>query len=312
MSEQSEPAIDGTAGELPGVNVHWLFKNPRLGITLWDCSAGRRELSEERRQAWHVVSFIHSGAFVLHARGRSAVIDSTSVLLHNPREPFRSAHPFGCCDHGSSVVIERELLLELLGPHDPWAEERPDALFPKTHVHGFIRAHLLQRLLVRSLREGEPREPIAIEEAAFRVLREVLKGDASDPESSTAVRREPSRARRGYAEDAKALLQRHFRERLQLEDIARSLYVSPYHLCRLFRKETGIPIHSYLNRLRLREALEPIAEGKTGLSELAAGLGFSSHSHFTAAFHKEFGISPRGVKKLAAGRVSEMVRSLAL
>ncbi len=126
------------------------------------------------------------------------------------------------------------------------------------------------------------------------------------------VHREPSRARRGYAKDAKALLQQRFRERLRLDDIARSLYVSPYHLCRLFRQETGVPIHSYLKRLRLREALETLAGGEANLNALAAGLGFSSHSHFTAVFRKELGISPREAKKLAADQVAEMVRSLAL
>jgi AraC-like DNA-binding protein len=283
-----------SAGELPGINVSWLFRSSLLGITLWDCSAGRRELSEERHQAWHVVSFVHSG-------GRSAVIDATAVLLHNPEEPFRSEHPFGCCDHGSSIVIQRELLPDLLSP---------DARFPATHVQGLFRTQLLQRLLVHSLRNGEPREAMAVEEAALKVLRKVLGGDA---QASSAVPRQSSgRARRNYAEDAKALLQQRFRERLQLDDIARSLYVSPYHLCRLFREETGVPIHSYLNRLRLREALEPIAEGKTDLSELAAGLGFSSHSHFTAAFRKELGLSPREVKKLAAARIPEVVRALDL
>jgi AraC family transcriptional regulator len=311
MSDCSEPAIDGTARELPGGNVHWLFSNRRLGITLWDCAAGRREMSEERRQPWHAVSFIHSGAFILHARGRSALIDATAILFHNPGEPFRSEHPFGCRDHGSSIIVQRELLLELLEPQDSQAKERQAGLFPTTHVHGLFRVQLLQRLLVRSLRGGRPREPMAIEEAALTVLREVLKGDSRAGVSS-AARREPSRARRSYAEDAKALLQRRFRERLQLDDIARSLYVSPYHLCRLFREETGVPIHSYLNRLRLREALEPIAEGKADLSGLALGLGFSSHSHFTAAFRKEHGMSPREVKRLTTARVSEMVKALNL
>ena len=293
----SEPA---SSGEIPDTNIHWLFKNPQLGITLWDCAHGTRELSAERRQPCHVVSFVHSGAFVLHARGRSAVIDATSVLLHNPGEPFRSEHPLGRRDHGSSIVVQRKLLLDLLGP---------DARFPTIHVQGLFRAQLLQRLLVCSLRDGKPREAMAVEEAALKVLREVLRGDAQ----ASSVPRKPSRrARRSYAEDAKALLQQRFRERLQLDDIARSLYVSPYHLCRLFREETGVPIHSYLNRLRLREALEPIAEGKTDLSELAAGLGFSSHSHFTAAFRKELGLSPREVKKLATARIPEMVRALNL
>ncbi|MFL6260088.1 MAG: helix-turn-helix transcriptional regulator [Thermoanaerobaculia bacterium] len=303
MSDWREPTLNTNPGESPGADIQWLFKSPRLGITLWDCSHRNRELSEERRQPWHVISFIHSGAFVLHTRGRSAVIDATSVLLHNPGEPFRSEHPFGCHDHGSSIVVQRELLLDLLGP---------DGQFPATHVHGLFRAQLLQRLLVRSLGNGTPREPMAIEEAALKVLREVLKGDSPQALKHRAVRREPSRARRRYAEDAKALLQQRFRERLQLEDIARSLYVSPYHLCRLFREETGVPIHSYLNRLRLREALEPIAEGEADLSELAAGLGFSSHSHFTAAFRKELGMSPREVKRLTTARVPELVSALNL
>lgn len=106
-----------------------------------------------------------------------------------------------------------------------------------------------------------------------------------------------TRARRPYVEDAKALLQTRFRERLSLEDIARALYVSTFHLCRLFKQETGMPIHRYLNQLRLRAALEPVIAGTTDLNSLALELGFSSHSHFTAAFRKEFGMSPREVRK---------------
>jgi AraC-like DNA-binding protein len=311
MSDGIEPAIDGTAGGLPGVHVQWLFNNQRLGITLWERAQGRPGISEEHRQLWHAFSFLHSGAFILHARGRTVLIDATTILLSNPGEPFRCEHPFGCHDRGSSIVVRRELLLELLRSCDPeMGEQRAGGLFPKTHVHGFFRAQLFQRLLVRSLRDGQPREPRAVEEAALKVLREVLKGGAQA--AGPVPRREPSRARRGYAEDAKALLQHRFRERLRLDDIARSLYVSPYHLCRLFREATGVSIHSYLNRLRLREALEPIAEGEADLSGLALGLGFSSHSHFTAAFRKELGMSPRQVRKLTAARLSELTRALDL
>jgi AraC family transcriptional regulator len=312
MSDSIEPTIDGTPGSTPGVTIDWLFNSPRCGITLWECATGKRELSDERRQSWHVVSFVHSGAFVLHTRERPAsVIDATSVLLLNPGEPYRSEHPFGCCDHGSTIVVRRDALLDLLAHHDPTARERPDALFPRAHVQGLFRAYLLQRLLVRRLQGPAAQEPLAIEEAVLKLLDEVAKG-CRQAAGRPAVRREPSRARRGYAEDVKALLQRRFRERLQLDDIARALYVSAYHLCRLFREEAGVPIHRYLNRLRLREALEPVTEGTSDLSELALALGFSSHSHFTASFRKEFGISPRAMKRLTTVRISEMVASLGL
>jgi len=176
MSDSIEPAIDGAPGSVPGINIDWLFSSPRCGITLWECATGKRDLSDVRSQSWHVVSFVHSGAFVLHTQERRAsVIDATSVLLLNPGEPYRSEHPFGCCDRGSSIVVRRDALLDLLAHHDPTARERPDALFPQPHVHGLFRAYLLQRLLVRRLRGPAPQEPLAIEEAVLKVLDEVAK-----------------------------------------------------------------------------------------------------------------------------------------
>ena len=122
---------------------------------------------------------------------------------------------------------------------------------------------------------------------------------------SITRRRDPSRARRDYVEDAKALLQRRFRERLRLDDIARALYVSTCHLCRLFKEETGVPIHRYLNQLRLQQALEDLAGGEADLTDLALGLGFSSHSHFTAVFRREFGVPPSQVRRLGSpGRLA--------
>jgi len=307
--QPSNPPV--TAGDLPGTAVDWLFRSSRLGVALWSCAAGQRSLPTDRQPSWHVVSFVHSGAFVLHAQGQTAVIDATSVLLHNPGDSFRCEHPFGYRDRGSFIGIHQEALLELLARHDPAAAERPRALFPRPYVHGLSGAYLLQRLLLRRLRSWPTPDLMAVEETVLKVLAGVVK-EARQAQGLTRVRRNPSRARRCYTEDVKALLQERFRERLQLDDIARSLYVSPYHLCRTFQEQTGVPIHRYLNRLRVREAMEMMAEGEVGLSDLAFGLGFSSHSHFTAAFRKELGISPRGMRELTAARMAGMVAALDL
>src|SRR5436305_205858 len=305
LSQPSNPP------DLPGAAVDWLFRSSRLGVALWDCAVGKRGLSEECRPSWHVVSFVHSGAFVLHAQGRPAVIDATSVLMHNPGDSFRSEHPFGHRDRGSFIAIHPEALRELVAGHDPEAVEHPQALFPRPYFHGLFDACLIQRLLIRRLRVGPPPDLMAVEEIVLKVLAGVVK-EARQAQGLTPVRRDPSRARRCYAEDVKPLLQARLRDRLQLDDIARSLYVSPYHLCRTFQEQTGVPIHRYLNRLRVREAMEMMAEGEVDLSDLALGLGFSSHSHFTSAFRKELGIPPRGMKKLKGTRMAEMVRSLDL
>lgn len=115
-------------------------------------------------------------------------------------------------------------------------------------------------------------------------------------------RRDPARARRDYAREARLLLQQRFRERLRIEDVARALYVSTYHLCRLFKEDTGVSIHRYLNQLRLQYALSELARGEAGLSDLALELGFSCQSHFTKAFREEFGVPPGKLRRLAQAR----------
>jgi len=93
-------------------------------------------------------------------------------------------------------------------------------------------------------------------------------------------------------EAAKQLLADRYRELVGLDQLTRTLGTSAAHLCRCFKQQTGVTIHRYLTRLRLREALNRIDACRGELTDLALDLGFSSHSHFTAAFRREFGLPP--------------------
>jgi AraC-like DNA-binding protein len=101
------------------------------------------------------------------------------------------------------------------------------------------------------------------------------------------------------AEAARTVLARSFREPVTLDEVARRTGSSMFHLCRTFRRHTGSTLHGYRNQLRLRTALERAATPESDLTELALDLGFSSHSHFTAAFRKAFGISPSAFRRKA-------------
>ncbi|HEX4959592.1 MAG TPA: AraC family transcriptional regulator [Thermoanaerobaculia bacterium] len=282
----------------------WLYRGQSVGVACWNCAGSPRALSPETRQPWHVVAFVHAGAFVLHTAGRSAVIDATSILLHNPEEPYRCEHPFGCCDRGSAIAVSPGLLLEIMAHHDPSAAQRPEALFRKSHAHGFSQSYLLQRRLVRALQGGGAKpEPMAVETTLLDLLDDVAAGCAR-LDGRPSPKHDPERVRRDYVQDAKALLQERYHEPLELDDVARSLYVSTFHLCRLFKEGTGMPIHRYLNRLRLREALERVSAGEMGLTDLALSVGFSCHSHFTRAFRREFGVPPSEIRRLASPGVA--------
>jgi AraC-like DNA-binding protein len=98
-------------------------------------------------------------------------------------------------------------------------------------------------------------------------------------------------------EDAKALLSARFTERLTLEELGRAVNVSPFHLARSFRRQTGYTLHEYRTHLRLRAALERLGAGDEDLAVIARAVGFSSHSHLTASFHRAFGVPPSRVRK---------------
>ena len=82
----------------------------------------------------------------------------------------------------------------------------------------------------------------------------------------------------------------------RIHDVAAGFGVSPFHLSRVFRAETGISLHQYLLRLRMNQALSRLHAGEPHLSRLALDLGFSSHSHFSATFRRHFGESPHQVR----------------
>lgn len=92
-------------------------------------------------------------------------------------------------------------------------------------------------------------------------------------------------------EAAKLFLDAHCSQSIRLDDVARAVGSSPAYLTDLFRRVEGIPLHKYLVQLRLARALVELPHADD-LTQLALHLGFSSHSHFAAAFRNAFHCTP--------------------
>jgi AraC-like DNA-binding protein len=94
------------------------------------------------------------------------------------------------------------------------------------------------------------------------------------------------------------LLASDLSKRWTLADIAAEIRGSPVYLTQVFQQVEGIPLYRYHLRLRLARALDLIAR-YDDLSTLATDLGFSSHSHFSAAFRQAYRHSPTAFKQFA-------------
>jgi AraC family transcriptional regulator len=265
-----------------------LHRSALLSVDLWGCVEDGDGLRAERAHATPVLTVLLSGASALQEGRRTVIVEAGTALLAHADFAYRAAHPFGCGDTGCHVRPSPALLEELELPRAPWSA----IALP-------IRAHLRFRLAVEGVALSGA-DGLELEEACLSLL-------ATTPDLRVIDTRPATRPRGAdLIDETKAVLLRRFGEPLSLDEIATAVGVSPFHLARLFRRHTGFSLHGYRTRIRLLHALDRIEEARGALTDLALDLGFSSHSHFTDAFRKAFGVPPGAlvrpdVHRLAAG-----------
>jgi AraC-like DNA-binding protein len=95
---------------------------------------------------------------------------------------------------------------------------------------------------------------------------------------------------------AERFIRNHFKEDINLPDIAAYAHLSRYHLIRQFKKKYGLSPFQYLRNLRVEEAkkLFPCA---ASLSQIALEVGFFDQSHFIRNFKKIEGMPPSVLRK---------------
>ena len=281
-----------------GISMTWRFESPAARIAEYRCLCSTRGLTAEREQFWDVIGFPQSGQYVLSVRGRSVLIDPTCVAFFSEGVTYRTNHPSGMGDRGVSLIIRPDILREMMESIEARGAGDAKQRFPFSHAHVTARVSIRMALLFQAITSRISVDTLAVEELSLYLAGAALaagyqQARPGEPPSSAAIRQARERA-----EAVRILLARNPSRRWRLDDLAKAVEVSPFRLCRLFRAETGMPIKSYIRRLRLAEAVARLRDGQRDLSAIALDLGFSSHSHFTADFRREYGLTPSETRRL--------------
>ena len=86
---------------------------------------------------------------------------------------------------------------------------------------------------------------------------------------------------------------------MELDTIARESGLSRPHFYRLFRVQTGVTPHLYLNTLIMEQALEALVASEAPIADIGFDLGFSSQSGFTRFFTANVGMAPTDYRRAA-------------
>lgn len=76
------------------------------------------------------------------------------------------------------------------------------------------------------------------------------------------------------------------------ERLAHRVGLSPTHLRRIFRQETGVSLSQYGKQLRMTEARRLLQTTLLSVKQVAAKAGAGDVSHFIRSFEKTYGMSP--------------------
>jgi AraC family transcriptional regulator len=85
----------------------------------------------------------------------------------------------------------------------------------------------------------------------------------------------------------------HMHQDIGLIEMANLVHLSPYHFGRLFKQTIGVSPYQYLIQLRIEFAKKLIIDHPGLLGDIAYQLNFSDQAHFSNAFRKATGLSPR-------------------
>ncbi|RJG13859.1 AraC family transcriptional regulator [Pseudomonas cavernicola] len=207
----------------------------------------------------------------------SQVIRQSLVVV-----PGATHHACGSPSGSQCLVLDvppTEWLQHTLGPHADSSRrllEKPAALTLSP----------AQNQLVNWLAASPINDPVIAQQGAALLLASL----ATDCHSAGESQRLPLAALDTY-------IDQHAAHPLQVADLARLTGLSSARFHARFLSETGQTPMDYVRSRRLQQGLELLRGTQLAVGEIAAQVGYSSQSAFTAALAREFGATPRTLRR---------------
>ncbi|HEV2298256.1 MAG TPA: AraC family transcriptional regulator [Candidatus Acidoferrales bacterium] len=276
---------------VPEIAVRCLLESPTVTIRDMYCQGSCRQQSTEEWTTTTQLVFPYRGVYVRHVASDQAVAEANQALFFNANEGYRISHPVPGGDASLTLVISESVLREL-APRT-FVRDSATLTFRQQRRRIDARTQVLVALLGHSLRHHIA-EALEAESLALTLVQRTL-GPRTTHAAGASV------GRQLLVDRAKLVLTSDLGRRWTLSEIAAEVRCSPVYLTQVFQQVEGLPLYRYQLRLRLARALDLLAQ-YDDLTALGMDLGFSSHSHFSAAFREAYGRSPSDFRQSALYR----------
>ncbi len=91
-------------------------------------------------------------------------------------------------------------------------------------------------------------------------------------------------------------IEAHYHEPLKVEQLARTIYLSPSRLSHIVKEEFGMPITDCISQVRINRAKDLLTDEELSIAQVAQEVGFADQSYFTKVFKKIEGCTPKAYR----------------
>ena len=271
-----------------------IFETESVRAGTFNCPAGDSRFRDSGPTDNSLVVFPRTAVRLRYSGSREFIADPTISTIYNRGQEYVRGKLSVEGDRCDWFGVSPAIALEIAAGLDPHAYDRAERPFAREWTAVDSALYLAQRSLFSRLSRGGF-DPLEAEQAIIEIVAAVLRRAYTTP--GTVNRPRADEAHRDLAHRARAILLATVNDRVTLSLIASRLGVSEFHLCRVFREQTGMTLHDYRTELRLRKALELLPASNSDISRIALDLGFSSHSHFTDTMRRRFGCTPVAIRR---------------
>ncbi|RHR26260.1 response regulator [Clostridium sp. AF19-22AC] len=93
-------------------------------------------------------------------------------------------------------------------------------------------------------------------------------------------------------------IEENYQTNISLNDIAKTVYLSPSYLSSMITRETGKSFTDILNEIRIQKAIELLKDPKRKIADVAYNVGFNEPQYFSIVFKKVTQLTPREYREM--------------
>ena len=105
-------------------------------------------------------------------------------------------------------------------------------------------------------------------------------------------------------------IEAHYMEQITLRETAEKFSISPYYLSHQFASILGMPFVNYVQKVRIRYALQMLSYTGARIHDIITGCGFSSSSQFNRTFSAYCGMSPTAFRHLGTSDRENIINTI--